>query len=116
MGHRAAAWLAWSLWALCVGLAALAFFLNFYTPPTGRAPPFRELAAVAFLVYPTFGALVASRRPKNAVGYILLGLGIVLEVQVFAAAYTDYARAAPPGPLPGNVFMSNLTPWAIGPA
>jgi hypothetical protein len=51
-------------------------------------------AGVAMLVYPTVGALVVSRRPKNAVGYFLLGLSIVLEVQIFAAAYSNYARFA----------------------
>jgi hypothetical protein len=33
MSARAAAWLAWSLWALCVGLFALTLVLLLITPP-----------------------------------------------------------------------------------
>ena len=87
---RALAWLAWTLCALCVALAVVTALLGYQTPGVG---PFVLGAGVALLVYPTVGALVVSRRPKNAVGYILLGLGIVLEIQVFAAAYSYYARS-----------------------
>jgi hypothetical protein len=92
IGHRTSTWLASSLWSLCVALATFSVFLDLYTPPTENDPNFRALAGAPLLVYPTVGALVASRRPKNAVGYVLLGLGIVLEVQAFAAAYPDYVR------------------------
>jgi hypothetical protein len=72
-------------------------------------------AGVALLVYPSVGALVVSRRPKNAVGYILLGLGIILEVQIFASAYSSYARSRHPD-LPAAEMVGDwLTPWSIGP-
>lgn len=112
MGHRAAAWLAWPLWALCVALAVLAVLLDQGTPVVRH---FAIWAGIALLVYPTVGALVVSRRPKNAVGYILLGLGIVLEIQVFAAAYSNYARFAQPDSPAAKVLSAWLTPWSIGP-
>jgi hypothetical protein len=116
MSQRATTWLAWSLWALCVALAVSAVLLYFYTPPVRPHPRFAVLAGVPLLVYPTIGALVASRRPKNAVGYILLGLGIVLEILAFAAAYSDHARAASSGSLPGGEIAAVLNPWEVGPA
>jgi len=44
MSRRAAAWLAWFLWALCVGFVVLGVLLDFYTPPTGHEPNFAVLA------------------------------------------------------------------------
>ena len=66
MSRRAAAWLAWFLWALCVVFAVLAVSLALYTPPFPEgAPTWGVVLAVSFLAYPTVGAFVASRRPKN---------------------------------------------------
>jgi hypothetical protein len=112
MSARAATWLAWPLWALCVALALLAALLGYQTPVVGR---FAMCSAVALLVYPTVGALVVSRRPKNAVGYILLGLGTVLEIQAFAAAYYNYARFAHPNLPIARMIGYWVTPWTIGP-
>jgi hypothetical protein len=109
---HALAWLAWTFCALCVALAVVTALLGYQTPDVG---PFVMGAGVALLVYPTVGALVVSRRPKNPVGYILLGLGIVLEVQVFASAYSSYARSGHPD-LPFSESLGYwLTPWTIGP-
>ena len=44
MSRRAAAWLAWFLWALCVGFVVLGVLLDFYTPPTRHEPNFAVLA------------------------------------------------------------------------
>jgi hypothetical protein len=63
------------------------------------------LAAVPFLAYATVGAVVASRRPNNAVGWVLCGMGLTFEVHAFAGAYADYALVARPGSLPGGVIM-----------
>jgi hypothetical protein len=63
------------------------------------------LAAVPFLAYATVGAVVASRRPNNAVGWVLCGMGLTFEVHTFAGAYADHALVARPGSLPGAVIM-----------
>src|SRR3712207_158367 len=110
---RLGALLAWLLWAVCLVLAVLAMGLDFYTPPTKHDPNFRALAGVPLLVYPTIGALVVSRRPKNAVGYILLGLGIVLEVQAFGAAYTNYARFTQSSPVLSPIIDYWVTAFTV---
>ena len=83
MSRRAAAWLAWSLWALCVVFVVLAVLLYFYTSLERPHPRFVVLAGVPLLVYPTIGAFIVSHRPKNAVGWVLCGMGFVFEVLAF---------------------------------
>jgi hypothetical protein len=117
VSHRAAAYLAWSLWALCVTLAALAVALDLYTlpVPARHGPNFEVIAGVPLLVYPTVGAFLALHRPKNAVGWILCGIGLMIEVHAFAGAYADYALFAHPGTLPGGIIMLWLTEWLVAP-
>src|SRR5215216_4475022 len=116
MSYRAAAWLAWSLWALCATLAVLAVLLDFHNPQVRSHLKFVVLAGVPLLVYPTIGALVVSRRPKNAVGWILCGMGFIFEVLAFAGAYGNYTLFAQPGSLPGGEVMLSLNPWTVGPS
>ena len=116
MSRRAAAWLAWSLWALCVVFVVLAVLLYFYTSLERPHPRFVVLAGVPLLVYPTIGAFIVSHRPKNAVGWVLCGMGFVFEVLAFARAYADYTLFAHPGLLPGEEVMDSLDPWTVGPS
>jgi hypothetical protein len=119
MSTRAAAWLAWTVLALCVALAVLAMGLDIYTPPTKYEPHFAVLAGIPLLVYPTIGALVVSHRPMNAVGWVLCAMGFVFEVLAFSRAYANYSLFAHPGSLPGEKAVDWLTlyftPWEVGP-
>jgi len=76
MSRRAAAWLAWSIWALCVALLALTVLLDNYTPPAPDKGISNVYAfvGVPLLVYVTVWAFVGSRRPKNPVDWILCGM------------------------------------------
>src|SRR5215213_4206906 len=115
MSHRAAAWLAWLLWALCATLAVLAVLLDFHNPQVRSHLKFVVLAGVPLLVYPTIGAFVVSRRPKNAVGWILCGMGFIFEVLAVVGAYANYTKFAHPLSLPGGKVLLSLDPWSVGP-
>jgi hypothetical protein len=108
MKPRTAAWMVWSVWALCVVLFASPVLLDFFNSwvPTRGGPISNLFIAVALLAYPTVGAIVASRRPNNLVGWILCGIGLLFGVAAFADAYAYYARAAGPGSLPGGMYMA----------
>ncbi len=113
IGNRAAAWLAWSVWALCVGLLALTVLLDYYylppLPNRGNANPYRFLA-VPLVVYATVGAFVASRRPRNLVGWLLCVIGFVFAVLGFSVAYPDYVLLAHPDTsLPGGAYMACIS-------
>src|SRR5215216_5296849 len=115
MSHRAAAWLAWLLLALCATLAVLAVLLDFHNPQVRSHLKFVVLAGVPLLVYPTIGAFVVSRRPKNAVGWILCGMGFIFEVLAVVGAYANYTKFAHPLSLPGGKVLLSLDPWSVGP-
>ena len=113
MSARAAAWLAWSLWALCVGLFALTLVLLLLTPPIRNEWPdaLIVLLRVMALTFPTVGALIASRRPKNPIGWILCGTGLFTGVRSLAEAYADFGLVGRPGVLPAAEYMGWLGSW-----
>jgi len=57
------------------------------------------------------GALVASRRPGNAIGWLLSALGLTEAVVDFGAEYAVVAVLEHPGSLPGGEFMAWLASW-----
>jgi hypothetical protein len=114
MSARAAAWLAWALWALCVGLFALTLVLFLITPPIrNKWPPeaLIVLLRVMALTFPTVGALIASRRPKNPIGWVLCGAGLFTGVRSFAEAYADFGLVGRPGSLPAAEYMAWIAEW-----
>ena len=93
---------AWSLLALYLALAAAALALIAFQSASSNA-----LGAVAFGGFAGVGALIALRRPDNAVGWILLGIAIA-----FAAGETALAYAAEPAN-PGRVGVAWVASWTI---
>jgi hypothetical protein len=56
--------------------------------------------ALCFAAYPTVGALVASRRPNNVLGWLLCIVGLAGAIVGFTEPYTNYAREVHDGSLP----------------
>ncbi len=120
MRSRAASWLAWSLWAISLVLIAFGGLLDFLTPPLqmrGNSPPGSAILFGALLLaFPTVGALVASRRPENPIGWIFCCGGLVNVVQDFALRYADYTLYAQHGVLPGGRYMAWISSWVGSPS
>src|SRR5215211_8714370 len=116
MSARATSWLAWCLWLLCVSLISFALLFHFLatpTTPTDTPPALTESLRALSLAFPTVGALVASRRPENPIGWIFCGTGLLYGVQAFASGYADYALLGYTGSLPGGELMAWIS-WWIG--
>jgi hypothetical protein len=112
-----AALLAWSSWALSVALVPVGFgfgvlALSASLPP-GRGPllPLISVVDVLLLAYGTVGALIASRRPGNAVGWIFCGVGLALAVATAASGYADYALYGAGDALPVPELAAWLSIW-----
>jgi hypothetical protein len=112
MNHRAAAWLAWSVWAFCVVLTVLAVLFHLLTPwgSKGEFSLDVDVLSVIFLLFPTVGALVASRHPHNPIG-IFCGTSLVLAGGSFADGYVDYALVVWHGSLTGVKVMAWFSSW-----
>jgi hypothetical protein len=108
---RAAAWLAWFLWALYVALAIPLVLLGTVNEVAGTsADPVSSLLqtllydALVVLVMMTVGALVASRQPRNAIGWLFCCVALASESGALGIEYAVYALKTRPGSLPAGVW------------
>ena len=114
MSTRTAAWLAWSLWALTVTLTALSLLLlvlNLSYPNTHIFDWWLGNALVVIDV--TVGAIVASHRPENPVGWLLCLSGVVISTDSFVAQYATYALLAQRNSLPAGEAMAWIASWLL---
>jgi hypothetical protein len=73
------------------------------------------VGGVLFLTFPLVGALIASRRPKNAVGWLCLAIGLLWAL-IGVLDYYSYYGAATPGSFPFPVVMAGISDWIWVPA
>jgi hypothetical protein len=109
-----AVWLAWSLWAVCVALTALSLLLmvlNLSRPNTHIFDWWLGNALV--VVDATVGAIVASRRPENPVGWLLCLSGVAVGTSSFASQYAIHALLARPGSLPAGEALAWIAAWQL---
>jgi hypothetical protein len=108
-GWRAPA-MAWGLWLLAVaGLAAMAWMdrllrragrVDLALLHTSDSAPY----VLAIVSAATVGAVLASRRPRHPVGWLLLALSLSVVLSGVATGYANYGLLARPGALPGAAY------------
>jgi hypothetical protein len=104
--------LAWALWALVVlGLAA-GFWLEVLLRRAGRSDPLDTAVAptVATVSAATVGAVLAGRRPRHPVGWLLLACGLSLSAAGVAGGYAPYGLQVRPGALPAAAWVAMYYP------
>ncbi|MGH3505625.1 MAG: hypothetical protein ACRDO2_00300, partial [Nocardioidaceae bacterium] len=92
--------LAWGLWSCWVASVVATFWLG-----GGLSGDVSYLLMLALVGYATVGALVASRQPGNAVGWLLLATALALAVSAFGNSYVVA------GANPGYVAVAWLSSW-----
>jgi hypothetical protein len=105
MSHRTVAWLAWSMWALTVPTTILTLFFASLNEPSSSLWD-EVLLPALILTFSTVGALVASYRPENAIGWLFLSGAFVWIVGEFTLEYGVYALITDPGALPAGVWAA----------
>jgi hypothetical protein len=100
MNARTASRVAWSLWLLVAIGIAFGLFLR----PEGNVELEDVPLLVSFGAFATVGAVVASRRPQNPLGWIFLAIGLLTAIAAVAEAY---AARVPDrsGPVPAPVAL-----------
>ena len=113
--RRRPAVLAWVLWGLAVlGIAAVLWF-DHLLRQAGRADlVLLNVSTVGWLLAmvtaPTVGAVLAARRPRHPVGWLLLGLGASIGLSGFIDGYALYGLLARPGSLPAVRWPAIYSP------
>lgn len=110
---------AWILWATAVAGLPLTGWLDHLSRQAGR-PDLVQLGGgsivppvLALVSATTVGAVVASRRPRHPVGWLLLVLGLSLAASGVGAAYAAYGLLARPGALPAASAVVRYYPVLI---
>src|SRR5918995_2498959 len=100
---RATTWLAWSLWTLVVATIGFGFLL--WPVSEGALIPLVFSTAVPFA---TVGAIVASRRPYNPVGWLFIAFGAAGALRFTGSQYATYALLNYPGSLPAGDLIASF--------
>jgi hypothetical protein len=111
MSARASAWLAWSSFAV-LALLILAVGSILRSPDASSFLLFALIAAPFAVV----GALVASRRPRNPIGWLFLAFAVVAAFAASADRYASYALVEHPSSLPGGDWVAWLASGIWHPA
>ena len=120
MSGRAAAWLAWSLVTLSVVLLVGWIALAQIARSTAPGRPFYNPVEAVFvlatvLTFSVVGAIVASRQPRNAIGWIFCGIGLVVSLNSFTGSYAGYrlAGGSAPGSLAETAAWFSSWSWTL---
>jgi hypothetical protein len=110
--------LAWTLWALgMLGLAAVPWLDRLLRqagrPDLIQLTPDTASPVLAIVSGATVGAVLASRRPRHPVGWLLLALALSLITTAAAAQYLTWGLLVHPGALPAARSVALYYP-AIG--
>ena len=117
MSSRGTSWLAWSLAALSVvmfvGSAALWVLAHSTHVPRSLDADLTTgslLGQALFLVFPLVGALIASRRPENPIGWLCLVDGLLWTTTDMLDYHSLYVMASP-GSVPFPVVLAGVNHW-----
>ena len=110
---RVASWLAWSLWVSTLLTGALTLLLASLNVPTSSALT-TALISIVIFAFSTVGALVASRRPENSIGWLFCGGAFIWSLGEFTLEYGVYTLVTAPGALPAGAWAAWFGTWARG--
>jgi hypothetical protein len=99
-------WLAWFTWVLYLALAFTTLVVEFANNPSLLLP--NVYFALLLFAFATVGALIASRRPENPIGWLLCVCTLLMAVGTLAMQYAIYALVTNPGTLPGGDWAGVL--------
>ena len=113
-----ATWLAWTLAAFSVAMFVASGVLHVLARPAQFPVDLVLFLAdwTLFLAFPIVGALVASRRPENPIGWICLASGLLFMLLAVTDSYSIYG-VAQQGSVPFPVVVGTIgNQWLWVPA
>ena len=101
--------LAWGLWTLCLVLIAPALLLD--VPHSGSDVVNVIVSGLTTMTVASVGALVAARRPLNAIGWIFLAGALAQQVSSVADSYSVHALVTTHTAWPAAAFAGAFSGW-----
>jgi hypothetical protein len=117
MPARAAARLAWGLCAVSLTLVILGLVygaLNYELLRTALA--LLAPNAIWAVSFPVVGALIATHRSRNPIGWLFCAVGIFQGLLIVAEQYSVYALRTAPGTVPGGPLANWVAQWVWAPS
>jgi hypothetical protein len=96
--------------ALCTA-AGLAILASSFALPVPDSWGFRGFPAIFAVTFTWVGAVLAWRRPRNAIGWLLLAAGVMSALQVVLGEYASFGTIGRLTPLSGAVFAAWVVSW-----
>ncbi len=81
----------------------------------GSSPTLSELPfAIAFVAFPVVGYVLASRRPENAISWLICGVGATFALDMLMGSYAGYAvHGGLGGPRLGKLIAAIESPMWV---
>jgi hypothetical protein len=118
MRKRALQVLPWALLLITLALLAFMLRLGLTRQPIDGVTDFGATDVtfiLSFVAFAPMGAVIASRRPENPIGWLACGIGLLNVVSAAAYEYAAHALLVDPGSLPGGGLASWLSTWTWAP-
>jgi signal transduction histidine kinase len=109
MKQRTGSRLAWSLWGLVLAMLVAGVAMSLSGPQPFGEIVFAFIFPLFLMAYATVGAVIASRQPHNAIGWIFLATGLLWAFSGLAAGLATWA-----GPERIDVTWVRLLDWLGG--
>ena len=111
-GHWVAAGLAAASVVLIIAALVIGYADRHLAPVrlTGRDVP-DVISHVTNLALPVTGFVLASRRPGNRIGWLILAAGLLAAIQIFSRPYAAHALIVAPGSWPAGQALAWLSDW-----
>jgi hypothetical protein len=112
MNKRAA--LPWAIFGVSAGVASIGLALTvmtWSTPLPTSEYGFRGAGVIFVLTFGAVGAVLASRVPRNAIGWVFCWTGFATALQFLGRSYENYGVIAHPGSVPGAVYGAWIDSW-----
>jgi len=97
----------WSLWVIAIAVQLLTVVLFTLDNDALQATRKLDLVAGVFptLAFVTVGAVIVSRRPNNAIGWLCCAIGLGQSLASFGGQGAQAILAADPGRIPGGLVL-----------
>jgi len=113
---RVRVWLGWTLAvatiALCGAGTNFGDLAHTHLPPKMRlTQQYVSLTPIFAISFAIVGALIVWRRPRNRIGWLCCGIGILWGFEEFVLGFSAYLTYAPHPPISGVHFWAWLVNW-----